>query len=138
MTESDYKYLQERLSKKSENNPYKHTGCTNYETGYKEGIAAAKSILSEFYHRVLDKWQKWLKKDEIRLFNHGVQDDWISVKDNLPDTIRTVMMYTNRGCICCGWYNPELHVWFDICGLSIRSVTHWREFPDPPRMEVEE
>lgn len=27
MTESDYKYLQERLSKKSENNPYKHTGC---------------------------------------------------------------------------------------------------------------
>ena len=185
MTESDYKYLQERLSKKSENNPYKHTGCTNYETGYKEGIAAAKSILSEFYHRVLEwsdfmedeetvskftfddlkmvcrcgskefftekhgnqtglycsacgKWQKWLKKDEIRLFNHGVQDDWISVKDNLPDTIRTVMMYTNRGCICCGWYNPELHVWFDICGLSIRSVTHWREFPDPPRMEVEE
>lgn len=57
MTESDYKYLQERLSKKSENNPYKHTGCTNYETGYKEGIAAAKSILSEFYHRMEDlKW----------------------------------------------------------------------------------
>ena len=54
MTESDYKYLQERLSKKSENNPYKHTGCTNYETGYKEGIAAAKSILSEFYHRMED------------------------------------------------------------------------------------
>ena len=26
MTESDYKYLQERLSKKSENNPYKFTG----------------------------------------------------------------------------------------------------------------
>lgn len=51
MTESDYKYLQERLSKKSENNQYKHTGSFNYETGYKEGIAAAKSILSEFYHR---------------------------------------------------------------------------------------
>lgn len=51
MTESDYKYLQERLSKKSENNPHKHTGSFNYEAGYKEGIAAAKSILSEFYHR---------------------------------------------------------------------------------------
>lgn len=51
MTESDYKNLQERLSKKSENNPYKYTGCTNYETGYKEGIAVAKSILSEFYHK---------------------------------------------------------------------------------------
>lgn len=51
MTESDYKYLQERLSKKSKNNPYKYTGCFNYETGYKEGIAAAKNILSEFYQR---------------------------------------------------------------------------------------
>lgn len=51
MTESDYKYLQERLSKKSENNPHKHTGSFNYEAGYREGIAAAKSILSEFYHR---------------------------------------------------------------------------------------
>lgn len=51
MTESDYKYLQERLSKKSENNQYKHTGSFNYEAGYKEGLAAAKSILSEFYHR---------------------------------------------------------------------------------------
>ena len=50
MTESDYRYLQERLSKKLENNPYRHTGCFNYETGYKGGISAAKSILSEFYH----------------------------------------------------------------------------------------
>ena len=24
---------------------------SSYETGYKEGIAAAKSILSEFYHK---------------------------------------------------------------------------------------
>lgn len=55
MTKSDYKDLQEQLSKKSENNPYKNTGCTNYETGYKEGIAAAKSILSEFYRRVVEK-----------------------------------------------------------------------------------
>ena len=38
MDEKSYKYLQDRLS----NN--------KYEAGYKEGIAAAKSILSEFYH----------------------------------------------------------------------------------------
>lgn len=49
-SKSDYKYLQEWLSKRSENNPYKHTGCFNYETDYKEGIAAANSVLSEFYH----------------------------------------------------------------------------------------
>lgn len=50
MTENTYKYLQERLSNKAENNPYKYTACFKYERGYKEGIAAAKSILSEFYH----------------------------------------------------------------------------------------
>lgn len=50
MTEKSYKYLQERLSNKAENNPYKRTGCTNYEAGYKEGVLAAKSILAEFYH----------------------------------------------------------------------------------------
>lgn len=50
MTESDYKYLQERLSKESENKQYKHTGSFNYEAGYKEGLTTAKSILSEFYH----------------------------------------------------------------------------------------
>lgn len=49
-SKSDYKYLQEWLSKRSENNPYKHAGCFNYETDYKEGIAAANSVLSEFYH----------------------------------------------------------------------------------------
>lgn len=55
MTESDYKYLQERLSKKSENNSHKHTGSFNYEAGYKDGISDAKSILSEFYRRVVEK-----------------------------------------------------------------------------------
>ena len=50
MDEKSYKDLQDRLSNKAENNPYKYTGCYKYEAGYKEGIAAAKSILSEFYH----------------------------------------------------------------------------------------
>lgn len=65
----------------------------------------------------------------------GEPDGWISVKDNLPDTIRTVIMYTEWGGVCCGWYNPELQVWLDLYGTSIRPVTHWRELPDPPRME---
>lgn len=62
-------------------------------------------------------------------------DGWISVKDNLPDTVRDVIIYTKWGGVCCGWYNPELQVWLDLYGTTIRSVTHWRELPDPPRME---
>lgn len=51
MTELEYQYIQERLSKKIDNNPYKYTGCSKYETGYKQGIATAKSIVSEIYRQ---------------------------------------------------------------------------------------
>lgn len=64
-------------------------------------------------------------------------DSWISVKDSLPDTIRTVIIYTKLGGVRCGWYNPDLHAWLDLYGTIIRPVTHWRELPDPPRMDGE-
>lgn len=90
-----------------------------------------------FYCSACGKWQKRLKKDEIRLFNHGVKEYWISVKDRLPDTVRSVIMYTEWGEICYGWYNQELQVWIESNGTVIWPVTHWRELPDPPRMEGE-
>lgn len=90
------------------------------------------------YCSACGKWQKWLGKDEIRLFAHDVPEDWISVKDNLPDTVRDVIIYTKWGGVRCGWYNPELQVWLDLYGTTIRPVTHWRELPDPPRMKGEE
>ena len=62
-------------------------------------------------------------------------DGWISVKDRLPDAIIDAIIYTKWGGVCCGWYNPELQAWFDMDGTSIKPVTHWRELPDPPRME---
>lgn len=50
MKDSEYQALQERLTNKMNNNPYA-TSCTfNYASGYKEGVLAAKSILSD-YHR---------------------------------------------------------------------------------------
>lgn len=60
---------------------------------------------------------------------------WISVNDRLPDTDLDVIICTKCGSVRFGWYNPELQVWFDIYGITIKSVTHWRELPDPPRME---
>ena len=50
MDRCEYEYLQERLSRKMHNNPYGRTGNFKREDGYKEGILAAKSILSEYYH----------------------------------------------------------------------------------------
>lgn len=65
-------------------------------------------------------------------------DGWISVKDKLPDMFRIVIIYTKWGCVRSGWYNPQLQVWLSIYGIEIKSVTHWRELPYPPRMEEKE
>lgn len=103
--------------------------------GGKEFFTEKHGNKTGLYCSACGKWQKWLKKDEIRLFNHGVKDGWISVKDNLPDMFRTVIVYTKWGGAGCGWYNPERQVWFSLYGVEIKSVTHWQELPDPPRME---
>lgn len=51
MTRDDYEILQEWLDRKAKNNPYARTAAFKYETGYKEGIQAAKSILSDYFKR---------------------------------------------------------------------------------------
>jgi len=51
MTREEYDALQERLTKKAENNPYRRNSGYKRESCYKEGILAAKSILHEFYQR---------------------------------------------------------------------------------------
>lgn len=55
MEKWQYEMLQDQLSRKSENNPYGKNGNFKYEEGYKKGILAAKSILSDFYHRHCEK-----------------------------------------------------------------------------------
>ena len=50
MTKWQYEMLQDLLTRKAENNPYGRSGNFKYEEGYKQGILAAKSILSDFYH----------------------------------------------------------------------------------------
>ena len=54
MTKWQYEMLQDQLTRKAENNPYRRNGCSKYDESYKQGILAAKSILSEFYHRHLE------------------------------------------------------------------------------------
>lgn len=65
-------------------------------------------------------------------------DGWISVKDRLPDTRRYVIICLSTGHMCCGWYTPNLQIWFNENATAIESVTHWRELPDPPRTEEKE
>lgn len=49
MTQEEYDLLQKQLSYKLEHDPYSHSGCFKHASAYKEGILAAKSILSTFF-----------------------------------------------------------------------------------------
>lgn len=51
MKQWEYEALQAALSKKHENTPYSYTGNFKRESGYKEGILAAKSILHSFFYQ---------------------------------------------------------------------------------------
>lgn len=51
MEKWQYEMLQDQLIRKAKDNPYGKNGNYKYEEGYKQGILAAKSILSDFYHR---------------------------------------------------------------------------------------
>lgn len=50
MTEQEYSSLQEQLTRKRENSPYARTGNFKRQEGFQEGVLAAKSILSAYYH----------------------------------------------------------------------------------------
>ena len=59
-------------------------------------------------------------------------DGWISVKDRLPDTDREVLVYDlHLGCFVLSCRGME---WADLPTIH-PHITHWRELPDPPRME---
>lgn len=61
-------------------------------------------------------------------------DGWISVKDRLPDTDREVLIYDlNLGCFVLSCIGIE---WAELPVVH-PHITHWRELPDPPRMEGE-
>lgn len=60
---------------------------------------------------------------------------WISINESLPDSCRDVIVCLETREVYCGWYAPSSRIWNDMRGTEIESVTHWRELPDPPRME---
>ena len=69
-------------------------------------------------------------------------DGWISVKDRLPDSPRFVLLFVktkNAPGLALGWFNNKIKKWGCTLRLFYASefeeVTHWRELPDPPRME---
>lgn len=71
-------------------------------------------------------------------------EDWISIKDRLPDLYDPVLLCDNKRHIAVGRYTdvsyPSGYVTeFETDGISFnfnkRKVTHWMLLPEPPEQE---
>ena len=65
-------------------------------------------------------------------------NEWISVKDKLPENKRRVMVYTTQGAYRIGVFSfvgGEGAVWFR-CDRSCITCTHWMPLPEPPKEDV--
>ena len=58
--------------------------------GGKEFFTEEHGNQTGLYCSACGKWQKWLKKDEIRLFNHGVKVENASLLERLKEIEKTL------------------------------------------------
>lgn len=59
-------------------------------------------------------------------------NEWISVKDRLPDRFRPVIVCRKKGK---GEYVVERDVndWWKVYGTRTKCVTHWMPLPEPQK-----
>ena len=63
------------------------------------------------------------------------QNEWINVKNVIPEKYKSVIIYTTKKCITLGFFDGE--DWISenderIEQWNIGKVTHWMPFPNPP------
>ena len=106
------------------------------ETGYGEG---------SMVNNILRRGMRIIRKARQEIANGVTVNEWISVKDRLPDTAERVL-------VCKTWlgrvYKPEYGYYQDFpnskgCWYVLtefgyypqREVTHWMPLPTPPKGE---
>ncbi|ATF73940.1 DUF551 domain-containing protein [Pasteurella multocida] len=57
------------------------------------------------------------------------ENDWISVKDKLPENGQPILACNNLTMFICKRYNES---WFTDIGMHSCEVTHWRPLPSLP------
>ena len=75
------------------------------------------------YDYIEGAWQAWKAR--------AAQSEWISVKDQLPDTETTVLVCNERGEIFTSWASDVDVFWFYLEEDDNR-ITHWQPLPAPP------
>ena len=103
---------------------------------------------------VLDWTTGWEEAANYLIVNGVTVQEWISVKDKLPEIVSTHKRYRSTIkksirvlCVCvqksgktmvkegyCEWYNDYPEPRWQIPG-TIDEVTHWQYLPQPPKGE---
>ncbi len=56
--------------------------------------------------------------------------EWISVKEQLPDTMKPVIVCRKGGKVEQGF--RDLNGWWKVYGTRTKNITHWMPLPQPP------
>ena len=125
----------------------------------KEKLVELKKVLREWLHFNYDEFSCNMSLDvdltaENLIANGVTVQEWISVKDRLPEIVSTCKRYRSTIkksirvlCVCvqksgktmvkegyCEWYNDYPEPRWQIPG-TIDEVTHWQPMPQPPKGE---
>lgn len=73
----------------------------------------------------------WIINDFLAGCEHAYSiDKWISVKDQLPEYMQTVLIYDIIGFVTMAQYTGERDVF--TVGDCYHQASHWQPLPEPP------
>lgn len=110
--------------------------CANaiqIEVDREEEIEELQSSISDAEYTIKDA-QKRLK--ELGVPIEGVEREWISVEERLPEPCDKVTVALSDGCVLVGrLYSNGWSAFFMDGEQSVieRQVTHWQPLPSPPK-----
>ena len=100
-----------------------------------------REMLVELVHnaRMNALWHNAQKPDEYitdMLMEDGVTvQEWISVKDRLPENDTYVNVATDGVVAQAYWHNDRFYAFTAIGVATVGGVTHWMPLPQPPKGE---
>ena len=94
-------------------------------------------LLRAAIHNDLNAFSKTEEIADHLIANGVTVQEWISVKDRLPEDMVDVSTCDEKGNIHIMWHHHEYQYPFNIGRNDIRyfPVTHWCYLPQPPKGE---
>jgi len=62
-------------------------------------------------------------------------NEWISVKDRLPDGFVPVIVCRENGKVEQGY--RDVNGWWRVYSTRTKNITHWMPMPEPPTKEAQ-